>query len=417
VNPRYAGSERAGAAGTARPVAHDDGGVMSKKDRTGISERHSRSCAGSPCTCTPTFKATVWDARAGKRIIRSFSTITAARQWRQDAYAALRAGTLSADRGPTVEEAAEAWLEAARAGIVRNRSGEPYKPATIRSYEQNLRLRILPALGRERLGELSLPRLQRYVDRLAAGGLSAQTIGLSVAPLRAIYARANRLGEVNVHPTRGLALPAPRTPRRRVAAPAEVERVIEAIDAGDRALWATAIYTGLRRGELYALRWDDVDLAAGVIHVRRGWDVVEGEIEPKSRHGRRRVPIPAVLRDHLLERKLASDGPLVFGGANRARKMAERGTAAMRAAGIEPLAIHDARHTYASLMIAAGVNAKALSEFMGHATIAITYDLYGHLMPGSHDEAAGLLDAFLARQLGAVELAEAADRNRTSIRG
>jgi integrase len=209
--------------------------------------------------------------------------------------------------------------------------------------------------------------------------------------------RANRLGEVRVNPTRGLALPAPRPPRRRVASPAEIELVLAAVDAGDRALWATAIYAGLRRGELSALRWEDVDLAAGLIHVRRGWDVVEGEIEPKSRHGRRRVPIPAVLRDHLVERKLAGEGALVFGGANRARKMIERGAAAMRAAGMEPLAIHDARHTYASLMIAAGVNAKALSTYMGHATIAITYDLYGHLMPGNEDEAAGLLDAFLAR--------------------
>jgi integrase len=143
-----------------------------------------------------------------------------------------------------------------------------------------------------------------------------------------------------------------------------------------------------------------------VIHVRRGWDTVEGEIEPKSRHGRRRVPVPAVLRDYLLERKMsaAAGTPRVFGGANRARKVIERGTRAMRDAGIEPLQIHDARHTYASLMIAAGVNAKALSEFMGHATIAITYDLYGHLMPGSHDEAAGLLDAFLARQSGGAEV-------------
>jgi integrase len=142
-----------------------------------------------------------------------------------------------------------------------------------------------------------------------------------------------------------------------------------------------------------------------VIHVRRGWDTVEGEIEPKSRHGHRRVPIPAVLRDYLLECKMSviARTSRVFGGANRARKVIERGTKAMRDAGIEPLQIHDARHTYASLMIAAGVNAKALSEFMGHATIAITYDLYGHLMPGSHDEAAGLLDAFLARQLGGAE--------------
>nr|MBA3262665.1 site-specific integrase [Thermoleophilaceae bacterium] len=263
------------------------------------------------------------------------------------------------------------------------------------------RLRILPALGRERLGEIKLPQLQRYVDRLAADGLAAQTIGLSVAPLRAIYARANRLGEVQVNPTRGLALPAPRPPQRRIATPAEIDRILEAVATGDRALWATAIYAGLRRGELFALRWEDVDLAGGVIHVRRGWDTIEGEIEPKSRHGRRRVPIPAVLRDYLVERRMASEGTYVFGGANRARKMAERGTAAMAQAGIEPLAIHDARHTYASLMIAAGVNAKALSEFMGHATISITFDLYGHLMPGSHDEAAGLLDTFLARAAGA----------------
>jgi len=81
--------------------------------------------------------------------------------------------------------------------------------------------------------------------------------------------------------------------------------------------------------------------------------VAEGEIEPKSRHGRPRVPIPAALRDYLLKRKLASDDPLVFGGANRARKMAERGIRAMRAAGHEPVSIHDCRHTCASLVIPA----------------------------------------------------------------
>lgn len=280
---------------------------------------------------------------------------------------------------------------------MRNRSGELFKPSTLRTYEQSLRLRVLPDLGRERLGEITLPRLQRYVDKLAADGHAAQTIALAIAPLRALYSRANRLGVVATNPTRGLALPAPRPPERRVASPAEAERILAAVAPDDRALWATAIYAGLRRGELMALRWEDVDLAAGVIHVRRGWDTIEGEIEPKSRHGHRRVPIPAVLRDHLVERRMTSEESYVFGGALRVRKMAERGAAAMSKAGIDPLAIHYARHTYASLMIAAGVNAKALSEFLGHATIAITFDLYGHLMPGSHDEAAGLLDAFLAR--------------------
>jgi integrase len=136
--------------------------------------------------------------------------------------------------------------------------------------------------------------------------------------------------------------------------------------------------------------------------VRRGWDAVEGEIEPKSARSRRRVPIPAALRDYLVERRQDAGGEAyVFGGAREARGMAERGSAAMAAADFGSLSIHDARHTYASLMIAAGVNAKALSEFLGHASIAITLDLYGPMLPGAHGEAAGLLDAFLARSAGA----------------
>jgi len=90
--------------------------------------------------------------------------------------------------------------------------------------------------------------------------------------------------------------------------------MLDALDPADKGLWATAFYAGLRRGELIGLQPEDVDLANGVIHVRRGWDMLEGEIEPKSRKGRRKVPIPAVLRDHLyaLER---SAGP-IFGTAH-----------------------------------------------------------------------------------------------------
>ncbi|TMK97772.1 MAG: hypothetical protein E6G34_08735 [Actinobacteria bacterium] len=73
---------------------------------------------------------------------------------------------------------------------------------------------------------------------------------------------------------------------------------------------------------------------------------------------------------------------------NRARR-------AWKDAGLEPVTLHECRHTFASLMIAAGVNAKALSTYMGHATISVTLDRYGHLMPGNEAEAAGLLDAYL----------------------
>ena len=96
----------------------------------GSRPRHARSCrtATAALHLHPDLQGPGLGRQAGKRITRTFPTITAARQWREDAHAALRAGTLTADRGPTLQEAADDWLAAARAGIVRNRSGDPYKP-------------------------------------------------------------------------------------------------------------------------------------------------------------------------------------------------------------------------------------------------------------------------------------------------
>ena len=164
-------------------------------------------------------------------------------------------------------------------------------------------------------------------------------------------------------------------------------------------MWRTAFYAGLRSGELKALRWDDVSLLDGVIDVRRGWDTVEGEIAPKSRTGVRKVPIPDVLARLLEARYSACGGDgLVFGTGARpfdARRLLERARAAWTERDLRPVTLHECRHTYASFAIAAGVNAKKLSTYMGHANIAITFDLYGHLVPGNESGAATLLDAYL----------------------
>jgi hypothetical protein len=120
------------------------------KQTTGIDVRHARSCAvrkGGDCNCAPTYHAHVYDVRSKRRIRKSFSTFTAARNWRQDALVALRSGTLRASDGRTVAKIADDWLKGAREGVIRNRSGDRYKPSAIRAYEQNLRLRVLPALG------------------------------------------------------------------------------------------------------------------------------------------------------------------------------------------------------------------------------------------------------------------------------
>ena len=115
--------------------------------------------------------------------------------------------------------------------------------------------------------------------------------------------------------------------------------------------------------------------------------MLDGEVAPKSRKRKRKVPIPALLRDHLD----AVDGPL--GEPHWIARTNDRPAKIWRAADLPTITLHEARDTYASFMIAAGVNAKALSTFMGHANIGITLDLYGHMFPGAEDEAAGLLDA------------------------
>jgi len=382
---------------------------MSQPERNradaGVTLRHARSCpstTGSRCSCTPTFQAQAFDARSGKRVTRTFPTITGARRWKADAASALREGRMTADLGPTLTEAAEEWLAAASAGVVRNRSGDPFKPSAIRGYETNLRLRVLPELGTHRLGELRLADLQRFIDRMATQGLEPATIMTSVTPLRSIFRRAAQLGVVGSNPTRGLSLPAVRSRRDRIAGPKEAAELLTALEPGDRPLWATALFAGLRRGELVALRWEDVDLATGLIRVCRGWDAIEGEISPKTAKGKRNVPVPAALRDYLVEHRMNRAGEgVVFGTLTEVRRAAERARGRWRDSGLEALTLHEARHTYASLMIAAGVNAKVLSTFMGHANIAITLDLYGHLLPGSEAEAAGLLDSFLQSARGA----------------
>ncbi len=381
----------------------------------GIDTRHARSCRsrdGGRCSCTPTYQAHVLDGRSGKRIRKTFKAKAEARTWRQDALVAIRRGSFAEARPRvTLQAACEQWLEDARAGIVTTRSGDPYKPAAIRSYEQSLTRRVYPTLGTAQFYAVRRVDLQDLIDRLVAptGGdgerLSPATIQGPITALRAIYKRALLRGELDVNPTAGLKLPAVRSRRERVASPAEAASLIAAAPEQDRALWATAVYAGLRRGELLALTWENVNLTARTITVARSWDLEHGPQDTKNRQ-HRRVPIPAELAEQLAAHRLRQPPgiELVFGTApgspanpDALRRRADK---AWTAAGLDRMTLHECRHTYASFAIAAGVNAKALSEYMGHSSIQVTFDLYGHLMPGNESEAAGLLDRYLAAAAG-----------------
>jgi len=235
-----------------------------------------------------------------------------------------------------------------------------------------------------------------------------------------IFRRAVREEELGHNPTQGVDLPAGESKRpRRIVSPAEAAAILQVVPDEDRALWATAFYAGLRRGELQALRCEDVDLGASLIHVRKGWDQVEGEIEPKSVAGKRTIPVLAILRDFLDEQMLRSGRTgedRIFGRSanrvfyaatvdNRAKRAWTAHNLAEREAAEEEgrtanlltlLTMHECRHTFASILIDTGANPKAIQEVMGHSKIQTTFDVYGHLLPGSYDDVRARMDAYLA---------------------
>jgi integrase len=369
------------------------------------------------------YRGTAYDRRAKKKLRGPWTYVPAeAISWRKQALAGIDAGTLSTTPtdAPTVRAAGLAWMERAESGELVNRSGDPFKPSALRGYRRDLERKLIPMIGESKLANVKLGDLQRLVERWRAEGMSPSSIRNALMPLRAIYRYHAAVDDLTINPTRGLQLPAVRGRRERIAAPTEAARLLTALPASDRALWATAFYAGLRRGELRALPWEEVNVARGVIRVREGWDDIEGRIEPKSRAGQRVVPINGRLRELLIEHGMdtrRSTG-LVFGRdeqtpfavatvrrralrawdkANEQAIEAARGDERELAAGdlLAPVTLHEARHPYASLMIAAGANAKEIQTYMGHASISITFDLYGHLLPGDEAKAAARLDAYL----------------------
>jgi integrase len=351
------------------------------------------------------YRGTAHDKRVGKYIRGSWTeSLAEARSWRVDAQAGLQTGTLSAIVGPTVTEAATEFIAGMKAGTVRQKGGHAYKPSVIRGYKGDLNNYVLPELGSKRLGRLQRPELQRWVDGLTTPERSPATVKNYVAALRALLSFGELRGWVHVNPCKGLRLPAGEDARERIATPAETATLIATMQPTDQAALGFAVYAGLRLGELLALDVSAVDLDEGWIHVHRNWDKGAKEFVPTKSRKPRKVPIidrlATLLSNHFVLLDHPTEG-LLFPSAKRPEWPVDPSILRRRVhkrwkdAGLEPLGFHEGRHTYASIGIAAGLNAKTLSTYLGHATITITLDRYGHLMPGSEVEARAMLDDYL----------------------
>lgn len=408
---------------------------MQGKATEGIRVRHSRSCpsteggsctVGRSCGCTPGYEARVWNPRTKGWVRKSFPTKAAAKAWQVDQLSAKQRGKLVTTTRKTLEEAWEEWYHGAtaeRPTVLRRGGGGPYKPSVIRQYRWAMNTYVLPDLGGYRLSELRKTHLLDLRDRLTGEGLSASTIRNAVMPIRAVYRRERERNESLVNPTHELELSNDLGSRDRVAGIDEVELLIGLVPAADRAIWATAFYAGLRRGEMQALKWSDVDLDLGFIKVQRSWDPVAGYVEPKSKKGNRKVPVIGMPRplasppresSHLhrylteLKKSTGRGGDdLVFGSTRRnpftpsnirrkalaawGRENEQR--AEMGVDPVTPIGLHELRHSCVTFMSEAGFSLEAIGDLVGHSSTYMS-DQYRHLRADHLDTYGAKLDDY-----------------------
>jgi integrase len=321
---------------------------------------------------------------------------------KKDAEARLRAasaelaeGTFGRPRSVTFSDLAERWLE-------DYASVKGLKPSTLKDYREVTRNHLAPFFSGP-LEDITPDVVQSYVAEKIRAGYSPRTVSKTLAVLKSMMKKAEAWGYVQQNPTRFVELP--QAPHREMdyLRPDEVARLLDAASPEYRALFAMAVLTGARQGELLALRWSDYDQARGVIYIRRSYHPEYGFSSPKSKRGVRAVPISPLLAEELEAHRPTGQKPSDLIYRNRAGKpvnfsnmIAREFHPALERAGLRRVRFHDLRHTYAALMISLNCNPKVLQERMGHASITTTLDRYGHLLPSVDQGIESRIDALIA---------------------
>jgi integrase len=366
-----------------------------------------------------------FDAK-GKRRLKTFRTKRAALDWGAETRIELKQGIHVADRDSiTVAEAGHLWLTACEEdGLER---------ATLQTYGQYLHLHIEPFIGAKKLSELTVSSVRALHDQLRAEGRSQYLAKRVITYLGALMADAQDRGLATRNPVRER-----KRQRRRgktaerhearlevgrdIPTPAEIKAILRAAAGSRRALFATGALAGLRASELRGLTWRDVNLAAATITIRRRADKWGTIGNPKAAASQREIPLPPLVVNALREWKLACPkGPLglVFpngaGNVENYKNLVERQWLPLQvAAGVSVPALDDAglplldeegkpemrakypglhvlRHFFASWCAARpqdgglGLPLKTVQARMGHSTLAMTADTYGHLFPSTDD--------------------------------
>jgi len=304
---------------------------------------------------------------------------------------------------PTFAEYADSWL--------KDHADRHLKPSTADFYREYLDIYVFPTFAQRRLDQIPREAVKRWIGELAARGSARNTLRLAVSTLRVILNAAIEDDMLTANPAQKLGrLVKAEKPQNEASAliQEEVDRLLKAVIQNDPKhypFFLTALRAGLREGELLALHWGDIQLGRDddsnrYILVQRNYDRRSGKfLTPKSKKPRR-VDLSRELRrvlielhdDRLLEafgrgRKSVAD-ELVFPSEvgtvlNMSNVVLRYFLPALERAGLRRVRFHDLRHTFGSLLIQAGAPLAYVRDQMGHSSIKITVDTYGHLIPGA----------------------------------
>jgi integrase len=344
----------------------------------------------------------------GKRHLKTFARRKDAEAFHDQTRTAVRQGTHTPESTSiTVAQACADWLVFV--------AGEGRERSTLQQYRQHVDLHIVPRLGREKLAKLTTPRIERFRDDLldkdSKDKLSRAMARKVLTSLKSILKDAKRRGNVAQNAALDVKITATRREHklevgRDIPSREEIKGLVDHVNGRRRPLVLTAIFAGLRLSELRGLRWEDVDLKRGELHVRQRADRWGRVGLPKSAKGRRTIPIGPFLLNTLKEWKLAcppSEFGLVFptstGRVEHQSNLMRDLANLMIAAGLKDkvgrpkYSWHSLRHFYASWCINRKADgglelpARVVQDRLGHSSIMMTLDRYGHMFPRGDDGA------------------------------
>jgi integrase len=373
---------------------HGEGSIFERK-----SDRKSR---------TKPWVAQVTLETGKKKTIGYFRTRQEAQVALRKALNELEQGTLLLERDQSVRDYLEHWLEFVHKPSIRL--------TTYLLYQRILRTHILPALGHIPLRRLQPEHIERLYAAKREEGLAPKTLSNIHKLLHVALRDAVRRNKVGRNVLEMVKAPRATSPERPTLTPDQATRLVEAIKQHPlEALFLLALMTGMREGELLALRWQDVDLEQGCLQVRRTVSYKAGhgfvETETKTRKGKRSIALPSLAIDALKAhqerqqqacRKASArwqQKDLVFctRHGNFLTDSFVRRTyyQLLDQAGLPRIHFHDLRHSTATILLAMGVNIKVVQELLGHSQVTVTLGIYGHVLPGMQGEALRKMEELL----------------------